>query len=186
MRREYRRAVEKLFAGVLADRLPGFEPVRVSSPLLIGGEKVYRWRATESLDTHVLLVPSPQGHQSFTVEIAWSDQGRFPESGMRPSVMLAPGDPWPTDVTEGIVRLGGLAGTSDAWWDLPDPAVENPGGLDALVESTKPIPPAVAAAHAEEPVSQALAGLERYGVPFVEAVVLAHGGVESSPRHRGE
>ncbi|NNF27034.1 MAG: hypothetical protein HKN73_07440, partial [Gemmatimonadetes bacterium] len=183
---EYRRAVEKLFARGLADRLPGFEPVRVSSPLLFGGEKAYRWRATQSFDAHVLLVPSPQGHQSFTVEIAWSDRGRFPEGGMRPSVMLAPGDPWPTDVNEGIVRLGGLAGTSDAWWHLPDPAVENPGDLDALVESTKLISPTVAEAYAEEPVSQALASLERHGVPFVEAVVMAHGGVESSPRHRGE
>jgi len=102
--------------------LPGFDPVKVEAQVLFGGETVFRWAASDQLDCFVFLVPDPKGRQSFTIELAWSTEGRFPEATSRPTLILGAEDPDPTDVEEGVVRLGDLADRRDAWWNLPDPA----------------------------------------------------------------
>ena len=174
--------MEKLFAEGLARRLPGFEPVKVDAPVVFGGVRVWRWNPVGDFVGFVLLVPNPTGHQTFTIEIGWSGAGRFPEIGMRPSIILGPDDPSPVDVAEGVVRLGDLASRSDLWWSLPDPAVEQPGSLSALMKSTERVPAKVAAEVAEGPVTEALALLELHGIAFLEEVAAARVDGRPSPR----
>ncbi|MDH3207144.1 MAG: hypothetical protein OEO79_11065 [Gemmatimonadota bacterium] len=173
MRKEYRKAVRELFSRRLDEMLPNFHAVKLKSPLLFGGESVFRWAAGGELVCFVILVPDPKGRQSFTVELGWSGLGRFPEGSSRPTLMLGPDDPDPVDVEEGIVRLGNLASRDDSWWDLPDPTLERPGDLRVLQSSMEPIDSAIAIGHAEGPVNAALDVLVQDGHSFLRTWVHA-------------
>lgn len=174
MRKEYRKAVRAAFTEGLAEAAPGFERVRVSSPLLFGGETVFRWSPRGGVVGWLLVVPDAK-RQAFTVEVGWSSSDRFPEFGMRPSVMLGAGDPWPVEPAEGFVRLGGLANGTDRWWELPDPAMERLGDVEALAASLEPVGDVAAARDAAAPVADALAHVTRYAVPFLEELAATRG-----------
>jgi len=170
MRKEYRRAIRERVAAGLERDLPAFKPVKIQSRVLFGGESVFRWPACSQLHCFILLVPSPTGRQAFTLELAWSDKGRFPDVTSRPTVMVAPGDPPPIELEEAIVRLGALAGRGDLWWELPDPALERPGDIAALQESIEPLSVSVATERAVGPVNEALQVLSDVGLTFFEAL----------------
>ena len=61
MRKEYRKAVEVLFTKRLARDLPGFEKVRIDSPLIFGGERVYAWYFRAELFRVCPPRPQPSG-----------------------------------------------------------------------------------------------------------------------------
>lgn len=182
MRKEYRRAIRDLFKGAVARALAGFLPVKLRSPILFGGETVFRWTPGGELQCFVILVPDHRGRQSFTVELAWSTAGRFPDITARPSIVLAPGDPDPVEVLEAVVRLGDLHTRRDLWWDLPDPASENPGDIEALRLSILPIDSSAATRAAKTPVNAAVTILMDSGVPFLETLAERHLGKPASPR----
>jgi len=170
MRKEYRRAVREAFAARVIELCPGFNPVKVSSPLLHSGESIFRWMPCDRLKTFVILVPSPTGHQAFTLEIGWSTAGRFPELSVRPSLVLAAEDPLPIHVEEGIVRIGDLNDRRDMWWHLPDPAMDSPGDLEALKSSLEPVSVEEAAETVRPKVDEALDVLVGVGIPFLRVV----------------
>lgn len=118
MRKEYRKAIRGSFTDRLRAVAPGFERVTVDSPLIFSGETVFRWSPGGGFLGWLLLIPDSK-RQAFTLEVGWSDADRFPELGMRPSVMLGADDPLPVEIPEGFVRLGGLASRTDEWWDGP-------------------------------------------------------------------
>jgi hypothetical protein len=181
MRKEYRKAVRAEFATRLAVVAPGFDPVKVSAAVLGGGESVFRWAPCGSLHTFVILVPSPTGHQAFTLEVAWSTAGRFPEVTARPSLVLGADDPLPIDVEEGILRIGDLGERRDVWWHLPDPAVERPGDLEALKRSLEPISPADATEVVRPRVEEAVDVLLRSAEPFLRDLAVRRCGYDVSP-----
>ena len=170
MRKEYRKAVRELFTRGMASRLPQFEPTKVKAPILFSGESVFRWEASTTLHCFVLLVPDSRGYQSFTVELAWSHEARFPDVSSKPTLLLGPGDPNPVDVSEGIVRLGGILSRKDIWWELPDPALKRPGDLAALQESIEPVSTSVARERAAGPVEACLIALQEGGVDFFRSL----------------
>lgn len=170
MRKEYRKAVRELFTRGMQSRLPQFEPTRVNAPILFNGETVFCWEASNRLHCFVLLVPNSRGHQSFTVELGWSHAARFPDVSSKPTLMLGAGDPNPVDVSEGIVRLGAIVSRNDVWWELPDPALQQPADLAALQESIKPISTSVARQRASGPVEACLVALEGDGVDFFRSL----------------
>ena len=180
MRKEYRRAVREEFAERLADLAPGFRLAKVESPLLFGGESVFQWSPGGGFIGWLLLIPDTK-RQAFTLEVGWSRVERFPELGMRPSVMLGPDDALPVDVPEGFVRLGGLSARTDLWWELPDPALARPSDLSALAVSLEPISRGQAAAHAAKPVAAAMQVVDGHALPFLEEAGRA-AGVAASPR----
>lgn len=169
------------FATRLAELAPGFGPVKVSATVLDGGESVFRWAPCESLHTFVILVPSPTGHQAFTLEVAWSTAGRFPDVTARPSLVLGTNDPQPTHVEEGILRIGDLSERRDVWWRLPDPAVERPGDLEALRKSLEPISAADATAEVRPRVEEAVDVLLGSAVPFLRDLAVRCCGCDVSP-----
>ena len=170
MRKEYRKAVRERFARGMADRFPHFELTKVDSPILFGGESVFRWEKTNDLHCFVVLVPDLKGRQAFTLELGWSRRGRFPAVSMRPSILYSPDDPVPVDTEEAVVRLGGLVSGTDLWWSLPDRGLERPGDLGALEASLERIPGEVARQHARAPVEAALDVLEEHGPPLFDAL----------------
>ncbi len=182
MRKEYRWAVRERFSRGIAELLPGFVPRKVRSQLLFGDETVFAWEAGQGLLVFVLLVPDAKGRQSFTVELGWSVHNRFPEGSIRPSIILGPTEEIPPDLEEAIIRLGSLVSPTDLWWDLPDPALERPGDLEALRAGLEPIERDIAIAHAEAAVSAALDTLMEKGLPLLESVAAVHTGQEVSPR----
>jgi len=175
MRKEYRKAVRELFAQGMQSRFPQFEPTKVKAPILFSGESVFRWEASNALHCFVLLVPDSRGHQSFTVELAWSHAARFPDVSSKPTIVLGPDDPTPIDVSEGIVRLGGILSGKDLWWELPDPVLQRPGDLAALHESIEPVPVSVARQRAIGPVEACLVALEEGGIAFFRSLASREG-----------
>ena len=171
MRKEYGRVLRRLFDERMRAELPQFEPVRLTSDYVWPGERLFRWDAGEGLYCWVILNPSAKGQQSFTVEVGWSCLGRFPELGSRPSVMAPPSLDEVAEMPEGTLRVASIRDGGDAWWELPDPALEKPGDLQALLESMGPIRGEAAAAEVEPLVIDAIEQVRRHGVPYLEALV---------------
>ena len=159
----------------LSARAPVLEYVKVKAPVLMGGETVFRW-APSAFHGFVLLVPSPQGHQAFTLEIGWSARSRFPEVNARPSIVIGPEDPEPLDVPEGIVRLGGLMRRGDYWWELPNPPLEDPGSVEALRWSVERLSAEEANREVLPRIESAVGALLQHGMPFLEAAAGRLGG----------
>lgn len=181
MRREYRKAARRQFSAAVEEQLGGFEPAHVDAPILGGDETVFRWVPSDGLHAFLLLVPSPTGHQAFTIELAWSTRGRFPDASMRPTIALGPNAASPIDVDEAVVRLGDLASGEDVWWQLPDPGLDHPGDLDALARSLEPLTAEVADADVAPRMDEAVRTLLQHGVPFLEALAERHTGERRSP-----
>jgi len=180
MRKEYRKAVRERLTQGLRRLDPSFAEVKVVSPVLGFGESVFESSVCDGLRAFLLLIPSPTGQQAFTLEIGWSTKGRFPDVGARPSTILGLGDRLPIHQSEAILRIGDLAGTADCWWQLPDPAVERPGDLQALQESIEPIDSARAAEVVAAPVVEALKLVAEVALPFLSQLALQHCESEST------
>lgn len=180
MRKEYRKAVREQLTTGLRRLDSSFAEVKVVSPVLVSGESVFESSVCDGLTTFLLLFPSPTGQQAFTLEVGWSTEGRFPDVVARPSKILGPADPIPIHESEVILRIGDLAGTGDRWWQLPDPAVERPGDLQALQESIEPIDPGKAAETVAASVSEALELIAEVTLPFLSRLAAQHRDSEST------
>jgi len=175
MRKEYGKALRAHFTRRMKEALPQFAPARITSVYLNRGERVFCWRASESVFGWIILSPSATGHQAFTVEVGWSSLGRFPELSMRPSVMGAAEVDLMSPPAEGALRVGTVSGNRERWWQLPDPALENPGSLTALAASLDPLTSSAAQAAVAPHVEDAMAELVDHAVPFLESLIAAIG-----------
>lgn len=171
MRKELSKALKEAFTQAMAAELPRFRETPIRSMYLNPGERVFSWEAAGAANLFVILVPHPKGPDQFTIELGWSVLGRFPELSMRPSLRL-PKRGEEFQESEYVCRLGEVAGGSDRWWSLakaPVPAPTVAGALAALRERIAPLPAAEARALVQPAVADAVALLERNGVPYLEA-----------------
>jgi hypothetical protein len=184
MRKEYAKALRDAFAKRMREDVPQFELQRVASDYVIPGERLFRWIPVEPIHCWVILKPDAKGREAFTVEVGWSTRGRFPELSMRPTPLASPAQPEALERDECVARLPELRVGEDRWWTLPDPAVERPGDLAALVASLEPISASAARQAVAPLVDDAVAAVREYGVPylrkFVDAYQARHG-KSSSP-----
>jgi hypothetical protein len=105
----------------------------------------------------------------FSFEVGWSVHGRFPELSVRPSLRL-PAEAH--SLPEYMVRLGQLIEGADRWWEVE--AFAGTSNLQDVIAATKAMAPEVARAKVESVTASALAALESYAVPFLEAVSREH------------
>jgi hypothetical protein len=171
MRKEYGKQLRSLFLKRLREAAPEFEPTRVTSKYLFPGERAFRWIPFEPLHCWIILTPSLKGHESFTVEVGWSVHRRFPELGMRPSLMPSLDAATAYSRDECVARVKELRGDTDHFWQLPDPAVENPGDLQALLQSMESVSADEARAVIEPLVTDAIAVTVKHGLPFLKGFV---------------
>jgi hypothetical protein len=171
MRKEYGKELRTLFPKRLREVAPEFEPARVSSTYLFAGERAFRWVPFEPVHCWIILSPSAKGHQAFTVEVGWSVYARFPELGMRPTPLpsLDAATAYPRE--ECVVRVKELRTDQDQFWHLPDPAVENPGDMQALIRSLEPLPADDARAAVAPLVEEAISATVEHGLPYLKRFV---------------
>jgi hypothetical protein len=174
MRKEYGKALRDAFAERMREDVPEFEPQHVASDYVFPGERLFRWIPVEPIHCWVILKPDAKGREAFTVELGWSTRGRFPQLSMRPTPLASPTQPEAFERDECVARLSELRDGQDRWWSLPDPAVERPGDLDALVASLEPIAASAAQQAVAPLVDDAVAAVREYGMPYLRKFVDAY------------
>lgn len=103
---------------------PAFTGVTIKSPYVWAGEAVWQ-RQRGGITDFVILVPERKhGDDTFTVEVAWSHQGRFPELVRRPWLVSTEQIGRAHELPEGSVRLSFLVGMDLEWTSASEPLRE--------------------------------------------------------------
>jgi hypothetical protein len=167
MRKEFSKALRTFFERAMKEQLPEYKPVKVKSVYLGPGERAYCWSPGGPVHCYIILVPSPKDTDEFTIELAWSVHGRFPELGMRPSG-LPSADLSEFRQEEFACRLGNLWTKEDIWWRLSNAApFEEALSFEALVARSKPVAAGEAEAAVEPQVRDAMEKLRTHGVTYL-------------------
>lgn len=167
MRKEYGKALRDAFERAMKQRLPDYKPARLKSLYLGPGERPFCWNPGGTVHCFVILMPSPKEADEFTVELAWSVHGRFPELGMRPSGP-ATRERAEFRKDEFACRLGSLWATQDVWWRLSDSdPFEDALSLESLIARSKPLAPGEAEAAVQPRVNDAMDRLCALGIPYL-------------------
>ncbi len=114
MKKEYTKNLKKLFREKLSARFPAAKLWREKSEYIFPGEVVYRIDEYGFNKAFIVLIPDPK-KDAFTVEIAWSKEGRFPELSGRPNHLSIQ----PEQAREYSIRLPYLVNKTDEYWEIP-------------------------------------------------------------------
>jgi hypothetical protein len=181
MRKEYGKALRDTFDRELRAKLPAFEPLKTASKYVFPGERVYHRIPREPIFCLIILVPSRKDTDEFTIEVGWSKQGRFPESGTRPSLVLPNPARTEFEQAEYVCRLSQLWCGQDFWWRVGATAeldLLNPKDQMAwLMAMTRPVSPEEANAAVRGPVDDAIARITASAVPYLDEFARSQGAV---------
>ena len=166
MRKEYGKALRKIFAERMKQELPKFEEVKIKSIYLPGGDRAYRWKASDMLHCWVVSSPSKKDRDEFTVLIGWSKKGRYPELSMVPCFDLPEPDRREFSNEEYLTRLPYLWTKEDKWWVIKEFYV--PGSIEELQASLAPVPEIEAKEAVEPLVVDAIDRIKEYGIPYLD------------------
>ncbi len=166
MRKEYGKALRKLFAEQMRETMPQFEAVKVQSMYFWPGDRAFRWAAGRNLTFWIVLSPDKKGREEFTLLVGWSRRGRYPEL----SVIPCPEGPSPERKEfasqEYLTRLPSLWTDRDVWWVVERLRV--PRSISELQASLKPISAEAATAAVAPRVREAIAELQEHALPYFE------------------
>lgn len=169
MRKQIYQSLKKKFTERMSKDVPEFVPVKISSPYVGTKELVFQ-RVMNGVHHFVIVVPKTTEGESFTVELAWSRQARFPEISMRPSVTpTVTGDE--RKANEGSVRLRELVSGKDEWWDAVPLNALDPASVERYMAfQMKPLDEASAERLVEPLTINAVALLVERGIPYLAAI----------------
>lgn len=172
MRKEYGKALRKLFSSEMKRRLPQFVPVKVSSIYILPGERAFCWTPAEPVHLWILLCPDQKDREAFTVELGWSKLGRFPELSMRPSFEAPSSGRDEFTLDEYVCRLGMLVSGLDYWWELEslDKLDSQDAYMAYLQAKVSPVSPEEATRIVQPHVEDAVEKLCLYAVPYLKEV----------------
>ena len=172
MRKEYGKALRKIFAAQMQTDFPNWRPVRPPKAHYWGGERAYMLDISPAAWLVVILEPNVKGHDAFDIEVGWSLHGRVPELGMRPCAE----DPNSDEAVardEYLCRLSHLVGNQEyqnGWvMDGRTFSIDPDDALAALIDRQKRISPQEARTAVCPFVEDALLMLARHGVPYLES-----------------
>jgi len=132
MRKELVRAVRKQFALRLRATIPDFREIDCGP--LSSHFSLYEWKAGEAL-TFFVALQHHRNEDSFTIEIGWSRNGRWPTNSLPAS---APDDY--SEDGEMHFRLGKLwAGNKDVWWEFTARVSALQATFDDFMKEPEPI-----------------------------------------------
>lgn len=183
MRRELSKAVRDEFAGQLGRVFPQFRSLKRQK--LGSSCQAYSWSIAPDLALFIMLQVSTKAYEEFTVEVAFSEDGRYPidSLAMLPFNFAGAGIPGIASHPAWRVNLGHLwrqrERTLDYWWEVtPRPSdrelaqrlkdLASRGTMDEMPieEALKRVGPAVA---------NAMGKLGEYGFPFLREVATHRG-----------
>ena len=170
MKREYSKTLRKIFPAEVADLLPDFIPAKIDTPSLGSNEFVFRkhYPTHDRLHSFVIVVIDTKS-DAFTIEIAGSTCGRFPELFQRPSVT----PPLPDPVSAGhefVYRLSHVAHGEDNWWHV-EPELQLSSASQILSYLSRQMHAATTQQADEEVrplVKKAIGELLQYGIPYLD------------------
>jgi hypothetical protein len=161
MYKQYRQALRSQFLDLIRHRCPDFCETKGWLP---GEIAVGKQTHGGLVCVYVTIIPDLKGGQRFTVELGWSNKGRFPETNTRPSGFpTANRAEFQND--EFICRLGELSAGEDEWWWVESPLV-------AIAKTEKPTA-AEAAERIQPLVLDAVHKIERFGIPYLNEYLKA-------------
>lgn len=168
MRKQIQQALKKQFGELMARDAPEFADTKVKSRYVSAREIVFR-HVDGDLHRYVVVVPKEDG-EAFTVELAWSRLGRFPELGMRPSFAPAQvGDQRARD--EGAVRLHELVDGKDTWWDaMPVNPLDPQSVMNFMMFQAQPLDDAKAGSLVEPLAQRAMRLVVEVGMPYLRGI----------------
>ncbi len=173
MRKEYGLALRELFAGAMQRRLPDWRPLPAPRPWYWPGERLFVDQRDPAGWRVVVLQPDLKDHEAFDLGIGWSRLHRVPELSMRPS-MESPRSSAARAREEFLGVLSDLVpGRADAMtrgWviDTRSYSLDAAQILAALTERQVRIGAAQARALLAPFVEDAIDGLCRYGLPYLD------------------
>jgi len=167
MRKEYGAAVRKQFQKRISQILPQFALVK-GEKNTAPGAPLYRYSVAEDLAFYIYLALAGL-HDKFTVEIAWSRDGHFPEP-------VAFANPRDESKESGLCfRLCLLWNLPDYWW-IVEPSESTARLIQRAREWDYSLPPA------EEflpniPIAldDVFAKIEEYAIPYFQEIAAKRG-----------
>lgn len=173
MRKEYGKALRRIFKKRLNKLAPEFEEIKIADPLY-PGQRTYRWNAGNGIQCFITLVQSPKAiDDSFTFEVAWSTLDRLPTPReFATHLYQLTSDRKEFNKPFATVGLGILHLGKDEWWNIGE------GKWDALnmspeelLESRKPVSIEQAETKVQESLDKAMPILEEHGLALLRAFV---------------
>ncbi len=164
MRKEYGNELRKQFTKRITSSFPDFEEIKIKSLYSIPGERVYRKVVSSALHLFITLVPQHSGDSTFTIELGWSKQGRFPELMMRPS-LERPDEEGVFEFDEYLCRLLALTGDyNERFWRIGN---DRTADLNLMME---PITKEQAQIDIEEALNKYFPLLDEYASGFFNKI----------------
>ena len=164
MRKEYGKAIRKLFAQKIQEKLPDFRPAKISNIYFTPGDRAFEKKVGNEVLYWINLNVN-QKFECFTVEIGWSAIGRWPELSMRPSP-IRPDYNSEFEEQEYITRLPFLWTQDDYWFEI-EPF--NPGSdLESLKKQVEPIEDDKAHEKVAPVVEECTDRIVQYAIPYFE------------------
>lgn len=161
MKKEYSKQLKKIFKETLVRKIHGASLFSEKSKYIFPGEIVFFLGGLGSSKSFVILIPNSKDDE-FTVEIAWSKKGRFPELGGRPNHL----DERPEAVDEYSVRLPYLVNKTDEFWCVPKKKFGDPV-QEIIFNMQKPTDEE--AVNALTPlVDDCIEKIIKYGIPHIK------------------
>lgn len=180
MRQEYGKALRNRFDHEMKANLSTFQPFKTRSMYIFPGETLYYRVLKGSIHCFIILVPSQKDTDEFTIEIGWSNQGRFPEC-MRPSLELPTPARTEFQQSEYICRLSYLWTREDLWWQIGATAkldlLKPEDQIQALMARVQPVSPEEAKAAVRGPVEDAISRITAYAIPYLNELASSQGAV---------
>jgi len=168
MRKELGKALRSLFSRAMKEKLHQFRETKVESVYFWPGERAYCLAGRKDLLCWIVLSPSLKDYDMFTVLVGWSRLGRYPELSMIPSIRQPDSNHSEFGESEYLTRLPSLWTREDKWWVIREPLFEIT--IEALEKQSAPISLEEAQLLTAPHVRDAMQKLEKYAVPYFEAL----------------
>ena len=164
MRKEYGKALRKLFGQKIQAKLPDYSPAKISNIYFTPGDRAFEKKVENEVSYWINLNVN-QKLECFTAEIGWSAMGRWPELSMRPSP-IRPDYNSEFEEREYITRLPFLWTKDDYWFEI-EPF--KPGSdLESLKKQMEPIADDKVLERVAPVVEDCIDRIVQYAIPYFE------------------
>jgi len=159
MKQEYNKVLKSLFIEKIKSSIPQATIWREKSDFIFPGESVFSLGNYLESTTFIIIIPNIK-EDKFTVELAWSTKGKFPELSVRPNDSLIK----PREADEFSIRLSSLIDKAPEFWSVSKPVYTD--ALDEILANMKKLSNEDAIADLTPLVDDCMGKLLEFGIPF--------------------